>query len=103
MRKLLNGLLGLGSLLLAGLLNYELAAKSQQWLGRPLPGWQESCQVERATPVHRWTGLAPIDRLLHEGEEAVAYYDLLLHPRNRRSAGPAVGTPLPALDVLQES
>ncbi len=56
---------------------YELTAKSHLWLGHPLPGWPETRQVERNTRWDPPTGIHPVDRLLHEGEEAVRFYGLL--------------------------
>ncbi len=61
----------------AALALYEVTAKSPAVLGRPLPGWLETCQVEEATAWQQPTGLLPLDKLLHEGEEAVRYFGLL--------------------------
>lgn len=64
-------------LLVAALGHYELTAKSPRVLGRPLPGWPETLQVERRTRWNPPTGILPVDKLLHEGEEAARYYGLL--------------------------
>lgn len=56
---------------------YELTAKSPSWLGTPLPGWRESCQAEDTTRWDPPTGIHPVDKLLHEGEEAARFYGLL--------------------------
>ncbi len=74
----------------AALSMYELTAKSPAWLGRPLPGWQESRQVEGHTRWNQPTGILPLDKLLHEGEEAARFYGLVarrsknLHPSQPR-------------------
>lgn len=60
---------------------YELTAKSPTWLGQPLPGWQETRQVERQTRWNPPTGIRPVDRLLHEGEEAARFFGLLARDR----------------------
>ena len=62
----------------AGLSVYELVAKSQALFGDPLPGWNETRLIERSIPYASRTGLVPLDRLLHEGQEAVAYYSFFL-------------------------
>ena len=56
---------------------YEATAKSPTWLGQPLPGWQQSERAEYTTGWHPRTGLLPVDKLLHEGEEAIRFYGLL--------------------------
>jgi len=65
-------------LVILGLANYELAAKSPQILGFSLPGWQETRRIEGGTSMTRWTGFKPMDRLLHETEEALRYYRMFL-------------------------
>ena len=55
---------------------YETTAKAPDWLGRHLPG-RAACR--RAELLTRWdppTGIVPLDRLLHEGEEALRFYGL---------------------------
>ena len=69
----------------ASLLSYEIACKSTAWPGGPLPGWHEAQIIERWTPYVRWTGSSPVDRLIHEGQEAVAYYSFLLRREPRPS------------------
>ena len=61
---------------------YELTAKSPTWLGHPLPGWQETYHIERTTGWNQPTGILPVDKLLHEGQEAARYYGLLVHRAN---------------------
>ena len=56
---------------------YEVTATSPAILGHALPGWLETRQVEEATPWQQPTGILPVDKLLHESEEAVRYYGLL--------------------------
>ena len=56
---------------------YEFTAKSPQLFGEALPGWQETQQVERLTPWEPPTGIHPLDKLLHEGEEALRYYGFM--------------------------
>ncbi len=56
---------------------YEFTAKSPQLLGNALPGWQETQQVENLTPWEPPTGILPLDKLLHEGEEALRFYGFL--------------------------
>lgn len=60
------------------LAEYELVAKSRSWLAHPLPGWREAERVEREVRFRAWTGLSPVDRVLHEGAETRAFYVLLL-------------------------
>jgi hypothetical protein len=76
MRYLRYSALWFGMLVLTGLCQYEAAAKSPQWLGRPLPGWRLALRVEREIPMHRWTGLRILDRLFHEGQEALRFYGI---------------------------
>lgn len=53
---------------------YEFTAKSPQLFGQALPGWQETQQVENLTPWQPPTGIFALDKLLHEGEEALRFY-----------------------------
>jgi len=55
---------------------YELTAKSPKLIGEPLPGWYETQQVEKHTPWHSVTGILPLDKIIHEGHEALGYYGL---------------------------
>jgi hypothetical protein len=59
--------------------SYELTAKSPTWLGQPLPGWQASLLAENSTRWQQPTGILPVDKLLHEGEEAARFYGFLYH------------------------
>ncbi len=68
----------LAIMLIAALGLYELTAKSPAWLGTPLPGWQETNQTEHTTAWRQPTGILPLDKLLHEGREAVRFYGLLI-------------------------
>jgi len=63
------GVLGLGM--------YEVTAKSPTLLGEPLPGWRATVHAERTTQWNPPTGFLPLDKLLHEGEEALRYYRIL--------------------------
>ena len=78
----------------AGLLSYEIVCKSMLWPCGPLPGWHEARRAERGTPFVPRTGHLPVDRLLHEGQEAVAYYSFLLRrgprPLSRVSRSPRI-------------
>ena len=55
---------------------YELTAKSPGWLGAALPGRRASQEAERATRWNPATGITPLDRVLHEVEEALRWYGL---------------------------
>jgi len=60
---------------------YELAAKSP--LG-PAGAWPARRAARQAEALTRWrppTGLPPLDKLLHEGEEAARFYAALAGPR----------------------
>jgi len=65
----------------AGLGFYELTAKSPQVTGAALPGWWATEQAEKATRWQPPTGLLPLDRILHEGEEAAHFYAALVRYR----------------------
>ncbi|MCB1183519.1 hypothetical protein KDM41_08795 [bacterium] len=56
---------------------YETAAKSPSILGTRLPGWVAADRAERSTRWNPPTGFTPLDRVLHEGEEAVKFYGFL--------------------------
>ena len=65
---------------------YEITAKSPQLLGSALPGWQITCRAEKATPWRPATGFHPLDRVLHETQEAAFFYGALGAPvTDRRS------------------
>jgi hypothetical protein len=61
---------------------YELTAKSHRLLDQPLPGWWKTQQVESLTAWNPSTGIHPLDKLIHEGEEAVRYYGLMIQDRS---------------------
>jgi len=69
------------------LVAYEFTAKSPALLGDPLPGWWATERAERTTRWNPPTGLLPLDKLLHESEEAFRFYRILAHL-------PAVATPV---------
>lgn len=74
-------ILVLSAWLLAGMGLYELTAKSPAWAGQAWPGWW-AC--EKAEHVTRWnppTGVLPLDKVLHEGEEAAHFYATLAGSR----------------------
>jgi hypothetical protein len=76
--------LGLG-LLYCGVLAlgiYEMTAKSPSLLGTRLPGWWATDRAEKATRWNPPTGVLPVDKLLHEGEEAVRFYASLTTHRS---------------------
>ena len=56
---------------------YEMTAKSPSILGKQLPGWWASDKAEKSTRWNPPTGVMPLDKLLHEGEEAWKFYALL--------------------------
>ncbi len=94
MRRLLHAHLLLALMGLAGLVHYEVVAKSHRLPGGPLPGWETARRADRAAPFVRWTGQRAVDRLLHESSEAVIFYRLLL-------GASTAGAPLAALHVRQ--
>lgn len=71
--------------LTVGLGAYELTAKSPPIAGAALPARWAADRAERATLWRPLTGLFPLDKLLHEGEEAARFYATLV--RHRPSAG----------------
>jgi len=70
--------------LAAGLGLYELTAKSPQLTGAALPGWWAAEEAEKATRWRPPTGLMPLDKVLHEGEEAARFYAALVAFRPAR-------------------
>ncbi|MHB8077842.1 MAG: hypothetical protein ACYDIE_01125 [Candidatus Krumholzibacteriia bacterium] len=62
----------------SGLGLYELAAKSANLPGGPFPGWREAELADLFTPWLPRTRLLPLDRVLHEAQEACFYYRELL-------------------------
>ena len=56
---------------------YEMTAKSPSLLGTHLPGWWATDQAEQSTRWNPPTGFLPVDKLLHEGEEALKFYAAL--------------------------
>jgi len=68
---------------------YELTAKSPPWLLGDLPGRAAAERAERAVRWERPTGILPVDKLLHEGREAVVFYRTLL-PGTGQRPGPAL-------------
>lgn len=68
-------------LVLVLLVGYELVQKSPQTPLGPLPGHEEARRADRQVHWRASTGIMPIDRMLHEGQEACAYYrDLASDP-----------------------
>jgi len=53
---------------------YEITAKSPSILGTRLPGWWATDKAEKSTRWNPPTGILPVDKLLHESEEAVRFY-----------------------------
>lgn len=78
MRGLQNALLFLMTTGSSGLFAYELAAHSGDLFDLHLPGWNEARCAERAVEFTTWTRIPPLDHLVHEGQEAVVYYSILL-------------------------
>ena len=56
---------------------YEITAKSPSLLGTRLPGWWATDKAEHSTRWDPPTGFLPVDKLLHETEEAVRFYAAL--------------------------
>lgn len=56
---------------------YELAEKSPDAMARHWPGRRAARQAEASTRWQPPTGLLPVDKLLHEGEEAARFYAAL--------------------------
>lgn len=56
---------------------YEVTAKSPRLLGQPIPGWSRTCQVEHLVPWRQPTRIFPLDKALHEGQEAFLYYGMM--------------------------
>jgi len=54
-----------------------MTAKSPRLLGARLPGWWATDKAERSVHWNPPTGVLPVDKLLHEAEEAVRFYALL--------------------------
>ena len=61
---------------------YEMTAKSPSILGTRLPGWWATEKAEKATRWNPTTGLLPLDKLLHEGQEAVRFYAAMTSTRS---------------------
>ncbi len=77
LRRLAAAGLGLAYLGVLSLGMYEVTAKSPTLLGDPLPGWWATDRAEKSTRWNPPTGFLPLDKLLHEGEEAVKFYRFL--------------------------
>jgi hypothetical protein len=88
MRRLLATGVYLAAMTVLALAFYELTAKSPQLLGRPLPGWQVCRRAEISTRWDPPTGILPLDQLLHEGQEALAFYGLRPLAPQFRERGP---------------
>lgn len=67
----------LGAWLIAALGLYELAAKAPDDIATGWPGRRAARHAEAITRWRPPTGLRPIDRILHEGEEAARFYAAL--------------------------
>jgi len=73
-RRLSALLAALAWLGLVSLLGYELVQKSPDTPLGPLPGHELARRAERDVRFRAATGLRPLDRVLHEGQEAAVYY-----------------------------
>lgn len=62
----------------SGLGLYEFVAKSVDLPGGPFPGWREAELADIFTPWQPHTRVLPLDRVLHEVQEACFYYRELL-------------------------
>jgi len=61
---------------------YEMTAKSPSLLGTRLPGWGATRRAEKMTKWNPTTGIFPLDKLLHEGQETVKFYGFLYNMRS---------------------
>jgi len=77
-RRLLGAALLTAWAAAAAVAHYEIASHSCDPWGRPWPGGTEAARADLVTPWSRVTGVLPIDRVLHEGREAVVFYRALL-------------------------
>jgi hypothetical protein len=57
-----------------GLLGYEVVQKSPETPLGPLPGATLASWADRSVAWRAVTGITPVDRLLHESQEACLYY-----------------------------
>jgi hypothetical protein len=78
MRRLSALLAALAWLGLVSLLSYELVQKSPDSPLGPLPGHEVARRADLEVRFRASTGLPPLDRLLHEGQEAFVYYRTLI-------------------------
>lgn len=78
MRRLSALLAALAWLGLVSLLGYELVQKSPDTPLGPLPGHEVARRADLQVRFRASTGLPPVDRLLHESQEAVVYYRTLI-------------------------
>ena len=60
------------------LLNYEVVHKAPLTGLGPLPGSTTAARADKKVRYLAHTGLDPLDRLLHEGQEACVFYRELL-------------------------
>lgn len=88
MRRILFTGAYLGAVTLLALTFYEVTANSPQLLGQPLPGWQACRHAEQTTRWDPRTGILPLDRVLHEGQEALTFYGLRSPEPRPRDPGP---------------
>lgn len=57
-----------------GLGFYEFTAKTPSWLVAELPGRSHAARAERSVRWDRPTGFLPLDKIVHEGREALIFY-----------------------------
>ena len=67
-----------------GLGNYEITAKSPTRLAVFLPGRAAAEAAERSVRWSRPTGVFALDKLLHEGREALVFYRHMLPDLDQR-------------------
>ncbi|HPF71397.1 MAG TPA: hypothetical protein PLQ13_12050 [Candidatus Krumholzibacteria bacterium] len=77
MRRFLAAGLWLAWCCACALGQYELTAHAPVSVARLLPGGEACRRAERLTRWNPRTGLLPVDKLLHEGEEALRFYGVL--------------------------
>lgn len=71
-----------------GLGFYEFTAKTPSWLVADLPGRHVAVHAESSVQWDRPTGIFPLDKLVHEGREAMIFYRGIAGFDQRR--GPAL-------------
>lgn len=74
MKILRNLILVMCWLVLLGLVKYEVVHKAPRTSLGPLPGSALADLADQRVRYRSLTGVRPVDRVLHEGQEAYLYY-----------------------------